>query len=120
MNCPEQSIIPAVFMYAIIAGIVILYFWSGHQRRIDSRYGCSKYGGRDGHISITHNGRTALVDFELGVKGVDLIIYDSYLRWIGTNQKDMTDDDRAALMPILEAWCKAKKYKIELESTRVA
>ncbi len=62
----------------------------------------------------------ALVDFELGAKGIDLIIYDSYLRWIGTNQKDMTDDDRAVLMPILETWCKAKKYKIELESKHVA
>ncbi|MBI3902863.1 MAG: hypothetical protein HY306_07990 [Nitrosomonadales bacterium] len=115
-----MSAVPTVINTAFAVFVVWIMVRSYWQRRIDGKFGCSRFGGRGGHITIRHDGRTALVDFELAAKDIDLIIYDSYLRWIGTNQKDLTEDDRAALLAKLVAWCKARKYKIELESNHVA
>jgi hypothetical protein len=119
-DCAQVSVVPTVIKIAFAVFVVWIMLRSYWQRRTDDKFGCSRFGGRGGHITIQHNGRMALVDFELAAKGIDLIIYDSSLRWIGTNQKDLTDDDRAALMAKLLAWCNAKKYKIGLESKHVA
>lgn len=120
MDCAQVSVVPTVINTAFAVFVVWVLLRSYWQRRIDSRFGCSRFGGRGGHITIRHNDRTALVDFELGGKGVDLIVYDSTLKWIGSNPKDLTADDRAALTAKLEAWCKATHCRIELESKHVA
>jgi hypothetical protein len=120
MDCAQLSAVPTVINTAFAAVVVWVVLRSYWQSRIDKKFGCSRFGGRAGHITIHHNGRTALVDFELAGKVIDLIIYDSTLRWIGSNQKELTDDDRVVLREQLETWCKARSCKIELESKHAA
>jgi len=120
MDCTQLSVVPTAINTAFALFVVWVVLRSYWQRRIDRKFGCSRFGGRGGHITIQHNGRTALVEFELAGKPIDLIVYGSTLRWIGANHQDLSDIDRISLTEKLEAWCKASRYKIELASDNVA
>lgn len=120
MDCTQLSIAPTIINSAFAVVILWLMARSYWQHRIDIKFGCSRFGGRGGHITIRHNGRSALVEFEIGGKDVDLIIYEGSLKWIGANQMGLTPDDRNSLLTQLSAWCKASKCKVELVPQHVA
>jgi hypothetical protein len=119
MNSSGLSMIPTIFMYVVIGGMFALVLLNAYWRGIDRKYGCSRSGGRDGFITVQLNGRMAMVEFELAGKEVDMIIYDKHMKWIGANSCDLSETDRTALSEKLKAWCKARKYTVELESMRV-
>lgn len=104
------TVINSAFALFVVWAVARNYW----QSRIDKKFGCSRFGGRGGYISIEHGGRTANVEFELAGKDVDLIIYSSTLKWIGSNMNDMSEIDRSSLLEKLRAWCNASRCKIEL------
>lgn len=120
MDCTQFAVVPTAINTAFAVWVLWILLRSYWQCYIDRKFGCSRFGGRAGHITIRLGGRTALVDFELACKPIDLIVYSSTLRWIGVKQQDISENDRISLTQKLKAWCKASHCKIELASDNFA
>ena len=103
-------LVAGVFRYAIVQ----------KHRDIDTSFGISRRGGRDGSIEYRIGDRIGRVEWEMLVREFDFVIYVQTLSWFQPESRAFTPDESQRFFETLDKWAEARHYRFKLYDSKSA
>jgi len=113
---------PAFYLVAAVLCIAGVFRYSIVQkhRGIDTDFGISRRGGRDGYLEYRVGEQLGRVEWEMLVREFDFVIYVQTLSWFQPESRAFTVDERQRFMETLGQWAKARHLKFKIYDSKSA